>query len=229
MPAWLGVDLHVFLNDQHTPVFIIAKQVLMCCKEAAWLGAEWPNADTPGGMFMPQLARHDSEAAAGGDGRTSVLRNLSTPRSLLGLLRLDSDVAAASAASSPACGSTPQQLREPRNPVLRLKCMCLRLSSDICPSSPVTLTCPPQPAWMYLARHAAGITAAALGPPPPEDEPDLSDLLWDSNDLLSLSDLLDDEDAAWPAIDGVALFPLDQHEQAQKEEAPSVRCHRPSK
>ncbi len=47
-----------------------------------------------------------------GDDRMRMLRHVSTPRSLLGLLRLDSDVTGASSASSPACGSTPQQPRE---------------------------------------------------------------------------------------------------------------------
>ncbi len=70
---------------------------------------------------------------------------------------------------------------------------------------------------------SAGSAAAALGPPPAEEEPDLSDLLWDSNDLLSLTDLLDDNDAAWPPADGLPFLPLD-YDQGRLEGAPLVCC-----
>jgi len=69
---------------------------------------------------------------------------------------------------------------------------------------------------------SAGSAAAALGPPAAENEPDLSDLLWDSNDLLSLTDLLDDNDAAWPPADGLPFLPLEQHDQGRVEGAPLV-------
>ncbi len=70
-------------------------------------------------MFAHQLSQ--GEAAKGSDGRLGVMRNLSTPRSLLGLLRLDSDAAGASAANSPACSSAPQQLCKSR--LLAVCCM----------------------------------------------------------------------------------------------------------
>ncbi len=63
-----------------------------------------------------------------------------------------------------------------------------------------------------------------LWPAPAEDETDLSDLLWDSAGLLSLSDLLDD-DAAWPEADSVPLLPLEPHQRGWQPNAaaPLVR------
>ena len=80
---------------------------------------------------------------------------------------------------------------------------------------------------LMCADVSAGSAAAALGPLPAEDEPDLSDLLWDSNDLLSLSDLLDDNDAAWPPAGGAPFLPLDELDQGRLEQAPLVCCHLP--
>ena len=71
---------------------------------------------------------------------------------------------------------------------------------------------------------STGSAAAALGPPPAEEEPDLSDLLWDSNDLLSLSDLLDDGDAAWPPAEGLPFLPFEQHDEERREDGPLVCC-----
>ena len=74
-----------------------------------------------------------------------------------------------------------------------------------------------------MLTSAAGDHAAAAWPAMAEYEPDLSDLLWDSADLLSLSDLLDTEDAAWPAADGVPLPPQPGAHGQPDDAAPLVR------
>ena len=99
-------------NSNRWVVHVASRSNARCSNTSPGSIASTTHDHAGGGIFACQLVQ--GKTATDSDERAGVMRNLSTPRSLLGLLRLDSDAAGASAANSPACGSTPQQLRESR-------------------------------------------------------------------------------------------------------------------